>query len=68
MYFDDATITDWASSKGSGQYAFEELNKLLGTPFVDEKKQTMAVSGTFLGFGPRSLPVYVIRCRPVLGP
>lgn len=51
MYFDDATITDWASSKGSGQYAFEELNKLLGTPFLNEKKQTMAVSGTFLGLG-----------------
>ena len=49
MYFDDGTITDRASSKGSGQYAFEELNKLLSTPFVDEKKQTMAVSGTFLG-------------------
>ena len=46
MYFDDATLTDWASSKGSGQFAFEELK---GTPFVDEKKQPMAPTGTFLG-------------------
>ena len=30
MYFDDAHLTDWGSSKGSSQWAFSELNKLLG--------------------------------------
>eukprot|EP00434_Breviolum_minutum_P039089 symbB.v1.2.034695.t1/scaffold4526.1/size39880/1 len=41
MYFDDATITDWASSKGSGQFTFGRINQLLGTPFADEKRQAM---------------------------
>ena len=49
MYFDDATITDWASSKGSGQHAFGHLNKLLGTPFAEEKRQAMGPTGVFLG-------------------
>ena len=49
MYFDDAHITDWASSKGSGQQAFRELNALLGSPFADDKRQDMAPTGTFLG-------------------
>ena len=49
MYFDDATITDWASSKGSGQFTFGRINQLLGTPFADEKRQAMQASGAFLG-------------------
>lgn len=49
MYFDDANLVDWSSSKGSAQWAFSELNKLIGTPFAEEKKQLMASSGTFLG-------------------
>ena len=49
MYFDDATITDWASSKGSGQQAFGHLNQLLGTPFAAEKRQAMGPTGVFLG-------------------
>ena len=49
MYFDDAHITDWASSKGSGQHSFEVLNQLLGTPFAPEKRQPMHSKGTFLG-------------------
>ena len=49
MYFDDASLVDWASSKGSAQWAFSQLNLLLGTPFAEEKKQQMASQGTFLG-------------------
>ena len=49
LYFDDACITDWASSRGSGQFAFQQLNHLLGTPFANEKMQKMASKGTFLG-------------------
>ena len=49
MYFDDASIVDWQSSAGSGQWAFGELNKLLGTPFAGEKRQTMSQKGVFLG-------------------
>ena len=49
MYFDDANIVDWASSKGSAQWAFSQLNHLIGTPFAAEKKQAMASRGTFLG-------------------
>ena len=29
MYFDDAHLTDWASSRGSGQHAFRELSDIL---------------------------------------
>ena len=47
--FDDSNLSDWASSKGSGQWAFRVLNKLLGTPFSDDKRQLMAATGTFLG-------------------
>ena len=46
---DDATVGDWASSKGSGQWAFGQLNTLLGTPFADSKRQPMSHRGDFLG-------------------
>lgn len=49
LYFDDASLTDWKSSKGSGQFAFGKLNGLLGTPFAAEKRQPMASEGLFLG-------------------
>ena len=49
MYFDDAHLTDWQSSKGSGQAAFGQLNTLLGTPFAQEKRQPMSAKGLFLG-------------------
>ena len=49
LYFDDAHISDWKSSKGSGQAAFEALNALLGTPFAQEKRQAMSCEGLFLG-------------------
>ena len=49
MYFDDAHLTDWKSSKGSGQATFSQLNALLGTPFAQEKRQPMSAQGLFLG-------------------
>ena len=49
LYFDDAHLTDWSSSKGSGQQAFRDLNELMGSPFADDKRQDMAPTGTFLG-------------------
>ena len=49
MYFDDATIQDWAAAKGSGQKEVRKLMKILGTPFAPCKQQNMAVTGDFLG-------------------
>ena len=49
MYFDDACLSDWSSSRGSGQLAFEKFNDMLGTPFADDKKQPMKATGQFLG-------------------
>ncbi|CAE7361503.1 unnamed protein product [Symbiodinium sp. CCMP2592] len=49
MYFDDAHLTDWASSKGSAQSSFGGLNACLGSPFAPAKRQPMALTGTFLG-------------------
>ena len=49
LYFDDAHLTDWVSNGPSAQWAFSELNNLLGTPFADEKRQAFASAGTFLG-------------------
>ena len=48
-YFDDAHVTDWASSKGSAQATFASLNELLGIPFFKEKRQPMNPRGTNLG-------------------
>ena len=49
LYFDDASIQDWSSSRGSAQWAFGVLNQLLGTPFAEEKRQAMNPKGLFLG-------------------
>eukprot|EP00435_Cladocopium_sp_Y103_P073341 s50_g43.t1 len=49
FYFDDATITDVASAQGSGQWAANQICKLVGSPFATEKQQTMQQEGTFLG-------------------
>ena len=49
MYFDDAHLTDWASSRGSAQASFKSLNDLLGTPFAEDKRQPMSHMGVFLG-------------------
>ncbi|CAE7194368.1 unnamed protein product [Symbiodinium sp. CCMP2592] len=49
MYFEDAHLTDPASAKGSAQFAFSEVNKLLGSPFAEAKRQPMSTVGDFLG-------------------
>ena len=49
LYFDDAHLTDWSSSKGSGQQAFRGLNEIMGSPFAEDKRQDMAPAGAFLG-------------------
>ena len=49
LYFDDATITDVQSAKGSGQWAMNQLCSLSGSPFAEDKKQAMQSTGTFLG-------------------
>ena len=49
MYFGDAHLTDLVSNGPSSQWAFEELNVILGTLFADDKRQPFAASGTFLG-------------------
>ena len=49
FYFDDATITDPQSARGSGQWAANEICHLVGSPFAAEKQQTMQSEGTFLG-------------------
>ncbi|CAE8593710.1 unnamed protein product, partial [Polarella glacialis] len=48
FYFDDATIQDWASSKGSGQLALRQAMMVLGTPFAEAKQQQMSSYGDFL--------------------
>ena len=50
LYFDDATVVDWASSKGSAQWAFGELNKLLGTPFAADKSNSWQQPAHSLAF------------------
>ena len=49
MYFDDDHLTDWSSSKGSGQRAFRDLNEIMGSPFAEDKRQDVAPDGNFLG-------------------
>ena len=46
LYFDDAHLTDWSSSKGSGQQAFRDLNEIMGSPFAEDKRQDMAPTST----------------------
>ena len=49
MYFDDATIQDWQSEKGSGQAMVQRMMAILGSPFAPSKTQFMAIHGVFLG-------------------
>ena len=39
MYFDDCNMVDWASSKGSGQWAACQLAAMLGTSFAAAEKR-----------------------------
>ena len=48
-YSDDSRVSDWRSSKGSGQLAYKVLNDLWGAPFSEEKQQPMSATGAFLG-------------------
>ena len=68
MYFDDATITDWASSKGSGQFTFGRINQLLGTPFADEKRQAMqAMQASSWGWS-MTFPLACLQVSFLFGP
>ena len=49
MYFDDLTVQDLQSSKGSAQWFCCRLAELLGSPFSAEKHQAMSSEGDFLG-------------------
>ena len=49
FYFDDMSVQDWASCKGSGQQAIGSLMRELGTEFQPEKQQRMSSEGDFLG-------------------
>ena len=59
LYFDDAHLTDWSSSKGSGQQAFRDLNEIMGSPFAEDKRQDMAPTGAFLGSGDGTVAFWV---------
>ena len=47
LYFDDAHLTEWSSSRGSGQQAFRDLNDI--SPFAHDKRQDMSLTVNFLG-------------------
>ena len=50
LYFDDASIQDWSSSRGSAQWALVFSISYIGyTPFAEEKRQPMSTKGLFLG-------------------
>ena len=52
LYFDDAT--DWRSSKGSGQWALNEHNKVLGTPLCCREAPTHGSGWDLSGSRPPS--------------
>lgn len=52
LYFDDAHVTDRKACKGSGQKAMQQLNRLLGTPFSEEKCQKMQKFWNLFGARP----------------
>jgi hypothetical protein len=49
MYFDDATMQDWADSIHETQKCVGEFMKLLGSPWAREKSQPGSDRGDFLG-------------------
>ena len=49
MYFDDLTVQDLQSNKGSNQHFCIKLAALLGSAFSEEKHQPMQASADFLG-------------------
>ena len=52
MYFDDLTVQDLGSMKGSAQQFMTSLATELGSPFQPEKHQTMQGQSVFLGLVP----------------
>ena len=49
MYFDDLTIQDFGIMGGTGQAFVNELARCLGSPFQEEKHQSLAAQSDFLG-------------------
>ena len=49
MFYDDASLIDLLSAKGSGQECLGRLLQLLGGSFKKEKQQRMSSSVDFLG-------------------
>jgi hypothetical protein len=49
MYFDDATIQDFQSARGSGQMALVSIAEALGAPLAADKRQQPSSQGSFLG-------------------
>ena len=49
MYFDDATIQDWAKQAQRGQDCVQRLFTLLGSPFAFSERQVMGTTADFLG-------------------
>jgi hypothetical protein len=49
MYFDDATVQDFAEAKGRGQRYIRALMRMVGLPFAEEKQVNMTHKADFLG-------------------
>ena len=49
MYYDDATLQDWASSGSNGKRHVAELMELLGSPWSPAKSQETSPEADFLG-------------------
>ena len=49
MYFDDLAIHDFGIMGGAGQAFVNELARCLGSPFQEEKHQSLAAQSDFLG-------------------
>ncbi|CAJ1332187.1 unnamed protein product, partial [Effrenium voratum] len=49
MYYDDLTFQDWNSTARASQLLIEELARLIGFPFSEEKRQAPCAEGDFLG-------------------
>ncbi|CAE8637738.1 unnamed protein product, partial [Polarella glacialis] len=69
MYFDDASLQDWTSSRESAQSCLSQLVSLLGRPWAPAKRQEMASAGDFLGLAAKMfgmwnfLPKRTIRIK-----
>ena len=64
MYFDVSHITDWKSAGASAQWAFTEMNIILGTPFAAEKKQHLHPTPQFWASILTSVPSAPLAALP----